>query len=414
MNPTLFSDLAEVEGLAGSGQSRKILFVSHSCLSYGAERSLEALVIALDSSSMFQPTVLLPCKNGYLYKTLTDQGIPVIVYPYFDWISSKRKYVFGIAGFLVNYLGARLLANKLKCDGFELVYSNSLATQFGTLLAMKLNRPHIWHIREFICEDLDKKFAPGIRYVKEIVEKSTAHIIYNSKAVSNKFSKLFSGVDSSVIYNGFSFGDYESFTDRYAKRVGNKSDIGLVIVGNVRYEKGQHYVIRCVHELRNRGLKVFLKIVGKGKSEYIGKLKKECGTLGVSEYVEFVGGVDNPLKYFEEAAVSIVASSNEAFGRVVVESCSVGCPVVVSDSGGLMEIIRHGETGLVFESGNVAQMANCVEQLINDRSAYNKISLNSAEEVREKFNLSEYEKGISFVIEDVLRRFVSTDMVGCC
>lgn len=396
--------MKEKTGITDNESKINVLFVSHSCLSYGAERSLLSLVTSLANNSNFNPIVLIPCK-GYMYKKFHENNIDFIVFPYFNWISSLKRLPFNFLGFITNFILANVLAKKIKNKNIDIIYTNSLATNFGGLLASKLKCPHIWHIREFVHEDLGRFFIPGSHYVKEFIEKTTNQIVYNSEAVSDKFSRLFTCIESSIVYNGFYFEDERTLIkDRHQLLIADKNRINLLVIGTIRREKGQHEAIKCLIELIRRGLKVELNIVGKGNSFYIKKLRKLCKRAEVLEFVNFVGLVENPKQYYREAAITLVPSSNEAFGRVVVESCSVGCPVVVSDKGGLKEIIRDGETGLIYELGNIEQLADQVEKLITEKSLYNYIVEQSAIDVRKKFSHEIYKKNIESRLRSVLNR----------
>jgi glycosyltransferase involved in cell wall biosynthesis len=66
------------------------------------------------------------------------------------------------------------------------------------------------------------------------------------------------------------------------------------------------------------------------------------------------------------AAVTVVASRYEVFGNVVVEAAAMGCPLVASGAGGIAEIVRDGETGLLVEPGDAESLANGIERLLAD------------------------------------------------
>jgi glycosyltransferase involved in cell wall biosynthesis len=387
--------------MSESQSKKKVLFVSHSGLAYGAERSLLALVTDLAKNSNVTPEVLLPCK-GFLSEKLENEGIAVTVFPYYFWITSLKLYPFNLLGFLLNYILVIFCIRKLKKRHFDVVYTNSLATNFGALIAKKLNKKHIWHIREFVQEDLNRFFIPSDAYVKKFVENTTSHIIYNSQVVTDKFTKIFSNTKSTVIYNGFEFSTEQTIENRHQQLVVEQQPINLIIVGTIRHEKGQHDAINCLIELRKRKVDVVLKIIGKGNAQYVSQLQSICKAAGVSQYVDFVGLVDKPLDHFRTAAVSLAASANEAFGRIVVESCSVGCPVVAADSGGLREILVHNKTGLFYKKHDINDMANQVQKLLTEQNTYNAISREAMIDVSSRFSLEKYRQDVDLVIGSVL------------
>ncbi|TWT44054.1 Alpha-D-kanosaminyltransferase [Phycisphaerae bacterium RAS1] len=76
---------------------------------------------------------------------------------------------------------------------------------------------------------------------------------------------------------------------------------------------------------------------------------------------------DALMKLRARHAVCVVPSRYETFGNVAVEAMAMGCPLVVSNVGGLAEIVQHARNGLVFESGSPAMLVECVERLLDDR-----------------------------------------------
>lgn len=70
---------------------------------------------------------------------------------------------------------------------------------------------------------------------------------------------------------------------------------------------------------------------------------------------------------------------------VLVEGLATGLPVVASDLGSMSELIRHEETGLHFEPGNVLAMSKCVSRLVSDLALQAEIQRNARAEFLEQF-----------------------------
>ena len=98
--------------------------------------------------------------------------------------------------------------------------------------------------------------------------------------------------------------------------------------------------------------------------------------------------------------ISLFCSENEAFGRVVVESMSFGCPVVAANRGGVLEIIDDGYNGLLYNCGDFLDLSEKIKNLLSDDIFYNLISINSIKSSYGRFskdkNIDEIVKVLNF------------------
>ena len=96
--------------------------------------------------------------------------------------------------------------------------------------------------------------------------------------------------------------------------------------------------------------------------------------------VTFVGHLpfEKVLKFLDEKGFATVVPSlwEEAFGRVVVESMSMGVPVIASRMGGMTELVDK-QTGLLVQPGDESSLLHAMEALINKKELYKNISSNS-------------------------------------
>jgi glycosyltransferase involved in cell wall biosynthesis len=123
---------------------------------------------------------------------------------------------------------------------------------------------------------------------------------------------------------------------------------GALFVGRLESEKGILTLLSAWRDVKN----LPLRIVGTGSLHSAVKRMIETHNL---ENVELVGEVDRSevWRYYQEASVLIVPSEwYEGFPLVIVEAYSTGIPVIASRIGGLQEIVRDGETGLLFNPGD--------------------------------------------------------------
>jgi glycosyltransferase involved in cell wall biosynthesis len=371
--------------------SKKVLFVSHSSELYGAERSLLVLVTQLQIKWGIKPVVLLP-RDGELLKKLEDSRIETIVTPYYRWITKKERLPVAWVRTLQNYVQVRRLSPVLQKIKPDVIYTNTLASPIGALLAQTYGIPHIWHAREFVHEDMHWVYALGVKSSMSLMSRSTKLIICNSEAVRRKIAKYIPIEKCAVVYNGFEFSDEIEFNSakKYENVVHNNRPVRIIIVSQLYPNKGQMDAIQALSVLKERQMSIELLIVGSGEDSYVAELKKLANQLNVGRQVVFKGYIKDPKQLIADSAVCLVCSRSEAFGRSAVEAMAIGIPVVGTNSGGLPEIVQDGITGLLYEPGDYKGLAYQVERLLNDRLLYERIASQSFNSVRQRFNTKQY------------------------
>jgi glycosyltransferase involved in cell wall biosynthesis len=131
----------------------------------------------------------------------------------------------------------------------------------------------------------------------------------------------------------------------------------FLYLGRLRRYKGVEYAIRAVAiACRNRP-DIRLEIAGNGSDRP--RLERLAETLGVAEQVRFLGFVDEGEKrrLLRKAWANIFPSSKEGWGITNVEAAACGTPSLASDSPGLRDSVRHGETGYLVPHADAGALA---------------------------------------------------------
>jgi glycogen(starch) synthase len=130
-------------------------------------------------------------------------------------------------------------------------------------------------------------------------------------------------------------------------------------VGRIVYEKGLHVLLDAWPSVAS---KVRARLVIAGTGEYLEPLKAQAATLGLGDSVRFTGFIANEDRdrLYHAADLAIFPSLYEPFGIVALEALANACPLVVSDAGGLAEVVQHGVTGLVVPKDNPGALADSV------------------------------------------------------
>ncbi|WP_068820073.1 glycosyltransferase family 4 protein [Phormidesmis priestleyi] len=168
----------------------------------------------------------------------------------------------------------------------------------------------------------------------------------------NKIDVVYNGIraEKKLRHPGF---DVQEFRRRFA---GDDEKI-VYYVGRMTYEKGISVLLSAAPKvLQAMGTQVKFVFIGGGNTDY---LKSQAWNLGIWQACFFTGFMlDEDLDKFQTIAnCAVFPSLYEPFGIVALESFAARVPVVVSDSGGLPEVVRHNRTGIVTWTGNSDSLA---------------------------------------------------------
>jgi glycosyltransferase involved in cell wall biosynthesis len=128
---------------------------------------------------------------------------------------------------------------------------------------------------------------------------------------------------------------------------------------------------------------VSLLIAGDGDERE--PLERRAAELGLGDSVRFLGAQPRTrvLELFRAADAAILSSSWENFPHSVVEALAVGTPVLATATGGVAEVVRHGENGLLVPAGDAAALADAVSSFFADEALRERLRAGAAPSVAE-------------------------------
>ena len=160
----------------------------------------------------------------------------------------------------------------------------------------------------------------------------------------------------------------------------------LMHVSNFRPVKRVRDVVGIFARVREQ-LPSVLVMIGDGPDRV--DAEAEARRLGVERDVYFLGKLDIVAPLLAEADIFLLPSQSESFGLSALEALASGVPVIGSRAGGLVEVVREGETGALCPVGDVQGMAGAALELLGDRARWERMSTAAAADARQRFSRDE-------------------------
>lgn len=355
----------------------KILAVAHeSNFNGGANRSFYTVIDILRKKYNVDVHVLVPCGQGEMLDKFSESGIDFDVIPYsIDFSIYRNEPKDYLKRIYVRYLNTKNLslakkyASKYRKEKFDLVYTNTRMSSFGAVLANELKLPHICHVREF-----DEFNSIWGNWTLKKVGQLSQKVIAISTAIYNELSNVMPSEKIEIILNGIDSPYEENCLVKW-----NTDAINLLLTGRIVEAKGHMDALKALTILQDKGYKnIILHFAGSGVNskrgiEYRKMLQKYITENNLHENVIMHGEVKDVFSLRKQMDGELMCSVCEAFGRVTVEALRSGLLVIGSNTGGTLDIITDGETGLLYQQGNPQDLADKIQWAISNPKERNKI-----------------------------------------
>jgi glycosyltransferase involved in cell wall biosynthesis len=376
-----------------------ILFVSHSSSTYGAELSLWDL-LEHSRNTQWTPIVVCPA-HGPLVSRIRHLGIETYVFPHFSWYSHHRSRIKYFVKKMLHYAGMVYLQHLHERCSFRLVYSNTLSSYIGALLASRHHVPHIWHLHEFLGENIPACFDEQHEKCLKWIGRISDRVIYNSETTKAAYSAWIPESLSTVIPNGTASKYFDAYGSRL--QVKNKSVFDLSVIGKIIPIKRIEVALKALALLQSGDRdRYHLNIVGDGNPQYIQSLQRMAKTLHISESVMWNGYQEDPLPFYLKSDAVLVNSHLETFCRSACEAMASGCAVIVSDTGEPRRFVTNGETGYTYPEGDSTTLAQQVRKLDADHELRESIVRRAHEYARANWSVTTYAQKVVAIISAVI------------
>ena len=293
-------------------------------------------------------------------------------------------------------LQVRKLLKKLKPD--ILYLHSSKAGAYGRI-ALLFNRKtkilynaHGWYFNA----DMSQKKKKVIILIEKILALRANKIINISKSEYDSALKYKIAPERKmcVIENGIDFTKFEGcdkYREETRKRYNIRDDeIVIGVVGRLSEQKDPITTIKAFNEVYKENKNVRLMYVGSGELE--NEVMEYAKENNLQHLVTITGWVDNTERYIPAFDIAILPSKWEGFGLAIIEYMACKKPIVASNVGGMLDIIKTEKNGFLAEVGDVSKFAEYIMKYINDKDLCNRVVNYNYEYSIKKFNISELVK----------------------
>jgi glycosyltransferase involved in cell wall biosynthesis len=376
------------------------LFVSHTGEKGGAELFLADLVKAGPHS--WRACFL---SGGATAEDLAEAGRPPLMLSAGEkMLSIRRNSSFGMLARGAADVMAVAWQLSREARHFDVICANSQKALFVCALAAKLSRrPLVWILHDIVT---DPAFSATNRRASLAFARLFARLVaVNSEETGRAFIEAGGEADKvRIVYNGFDPAKAKPHDPDVAARL--RAELGLGpqplvgLFGRLSEWKGQHVFLDALAAMEG----VQAVIVGGalfGQEAYEARIREQASRLGLDGRVRFLGFRSDVPELM--ASMDVVAHTSivaEPFGRVVVEAMMCGRPVVATRGGGVAEIIRDGETGLLVPPGDASALAAALGTILSDPALAQRLGQSGREDVSDRFSLQETCRSVSALLTE--------------
>lgn len=311
-------------------------------------------------------TLLCSGYEGALNSEVTD-GIRII--------RTGGRYTF-------NWVLPFKLLRLLKNEKFDVILEDINKIPFFTPLFHKLPVlviiPHLFSDSVFkeinfilgLYIYLSEKPVPKVykNFKFMVISESTKKDLVSRKIPAENIFVVECGIDHSLYRN-------EQDTPKFEKPT-------IIYLGRIKKYKSVEDLIKALPKVLEKIPEAELLIVGDG--DYKPVLERLVKDLKLTDKVRFMGYVskERKVKLLQKAWVSVYPSLKEGWGLTNIEANACGTPVIASDVPGLRDSVNPGKSGLLFEYGNIQNLAEVLIQVLSDQNLRKKLASGGLEWVK--------------------------------
>jgi glycosyltransferase involved in cell wall biosynthesis len=396
-----FSQDGGARGGAASRRARspiRVCFPFVGDLLGGSHISALGLVRHLDRSR-FAPLVVLQRDDGPLADLLRREGVPFETAETRAHLRNAAPHDWRAAAYLARALPP--LVRYLRARRVDIVHTNDGRTHLGWGLAARLAGARLlWHQR-------GDPGSFGLRWIAPWA----AHRIVAVSSFAAPPAGLFSGARKCRVVHS-PFDTRRSGIDRAASRRRLAAELKVApdarllgYVGTLVGRKRPLLFVEAVAALSRQApaLPVHGLLFGDALFGLDEAVRARAAALGVADRIHLMGFRYPGEPWLAALDLLLVTAVDEPFGRTLIEAMLLGTPVIAARSGGNIEAIRDGATGILVPPDDPEAFATAALELLGDRGRYRRLATDAEREARDRFGIDRHVDAITRIYDEMLQ-----------
>jgi len=328
----------------------------------GAERLLLDICRKIDKNQ-FELSVVSLKKDNPLAEQFADAGVEV------KNIEKRGKLDFSLTARLAQYFRTA----KPDIVHTHLFLADFWAGRAARLAGVKrvISTKHDILSEDALRDYFGRKARQRCDKVVAISKATREYLVENEKISCDKIEVIYNGIDINKFYCE-------------KPLILENEELVIGTVGRLVREKGQKHLIRACRFIKNNAWRLI--VVGDGP------LKKELSnlstSLGIADRVRFAGEQDDVRPALEEMDVFVLPSISEGLSLVILEAAAAGKVVIATKVGGVPEIIKDKENGLLFKPKNIEQLVGHLNWVDEHREEARKMAAGLQRKVLQSFDIN--------------------------
>jgi lipopolysaccharide heptosyltransferase II len=286
----------------------------------------------------------------------------------------------------------------IKKEEIDIVHARSRAPAFSSFMAAHICRtPFLTTCHGYYSRHLFSRVMGWGKFVIVPSNVVARHMINSFRVPRERIRLIPRGVD----LDKFS---YISSNERH-----NKQEYSIGIIGRITPIKGHIYLIRAISKVARIAPNIKLYIIGNppdGKLKYRQELEVLIKRLALSQYVDFLGDCGNIPEMLNNLELLVVPSvGEETFGRVIIEAQAAGVPVIASRIGGIVDILKENDNGILVNPRDYSGLADAILRVIKDKNLQERLSKRGRASVEKYFTLETMYNNTVKVYKEAMETF---------